>query len=135
MGSNAQKSQGEEQAMVDFLRRVEGPLVGLLIFLALAFGVVAYLRQYLNPQAGAVARTVRNVLAVVGVVGFLVYIVNAASVNSVPRGQLDRSILNERGRDLDNKVHQPQQETPKQEGEKKCKNNYSEFYSSSLLQQ
>ena len=106
--------------MIDFLRLVAGPLVGLVVFLVLTFGIFAYVRHYLDADSEKVLRIVRNVLAVVAVVAFVIYVFNAASVNIVPRGQLDRSIVNERAQDLDKKVHEPAQaETPKQEGEKR----------------
>ncbi len=106
--------------MLDFIRLVEGPLVGLVIFLVLVFGVSAYLRHNLDAEERVAVVRVRNFLVLVSVVVFLIYAVNAASVNTAPRGQLDRSIVNERAKDLDNQVHQPAQpEVPKQEGDRK----------------
>ena len=105
--------------MIDFLRLVGGPLVGLLILLGVLWIILPMILKNIGGEAMSTIRIVRRVISILAVAGFVLYTFQAASVNVVPRGQLDRSIVNERVQDFDKKVHEPAPvETPKQEGGK-----------------
>lgn len=94
---------------LDLLRLVHVQLIGVVVLLVVLFVVipVAVGQRAMQSKEGNIYRRIRKVLSIVAVSAFVVWTMIAVSVNSVPRGELDRSVVDERARDLKERVNKP----------------------------
>lgn len=107
---------------MDFLRFLQGPLLGLVGFSLLVLVASSIIRKRLDNDdpARKTVGTIRNWLLVIAVACVAWFAFKAASVNVVPRSVIDRSITNEQADRLE---QQAEEFRSKQAEEKKAEKN------------